>query len=140
MIRGSRFAAIVVLGACTASQAQSEKPAPDASQVQAALQAAEAALHAPGVVTAGLNETADLGDGLTVRPLAVVEDSRCPVDVTCVWAGRLRLRVNISGSDTELTLGAPDGAVVLAAVTPPPIAHWPANTPKPAYRFGFRRQ
>ncbi len=139
MTRAAILAALLTLSACTSSQAQSG-PTPESSEVQAALQAADAALHASGVVTAGLNETADLGGGLTVRPIAVIEDSRCPVDVTCVWAGRLRLRANISGSDAELTLGEPNGAVVLTAVTPAPIAHWPSGTSKPAYRFGFRRQ
>ena len=55
--------------------------------------------------TAPLNEVATL-DGLTVRPIAVLEDSRCPASVQCVWAGRVRISAEVSGAGTrELTLG-----------------------------------
>ena len=93
---------------------------------------------------AGINETADLGNGLTVRPLEVIEDSRCAANVQCVWAGRLRLRANVSGSEVELIAGqpltTPRGVVVLAVVKPGAWAEWPEReVPRPAYRFGFRR-
>ena len=32
---------------------------------------------------------------LTVRFVAVAEDSRCPVDVTCAWAGNARLEFDL---------------------------------------------
>ena len=85
---------------------------------------------------------------MSVRPIAVVEDSRCPHDVECVWAGRLRLRVAISGvgGRAGADLGrSPCAAARAAALTlvaaapapwhdpPPGIARGPAN------RFGFRR-
>ncbi len=55
--------------------------------------------------TAPLNEVANL-DGLTVRPIAVIEDSRCPASVQCVWAGRVRISAEVGGEGTrELTLG-----------------------------------
>jgi hypothetical protein len=118
---------------------------PAAQQVLADLTRLDQALRAPGIFAAGLNETADLGDGLTVRPLAVIEDSRCPADVECIWAGRLRLRANVSGQEVEMTLGEPTqtshGAVLLAVAKPSPWAAWPTSEigPPPAYRFGFRR-
>src|SRR3989337_1495520 len=57
--------------------------------------------------TAPLNEVATL-DGLTGRPLAVLEDSRCPLLVRCVWAGRVRISAEVRGAGTrELTLGEP---------------------------------
>ncbi len=55
-------------------------------------------------VTAGLDEAVRI-QGLRLIPLEVVEDSRCPVDVQCVWAGRLRVRVAIQApafSQTEI--------------------------------------
>ena len=72
--------------------------------------------------TAPLNEVATL-DGLTVRPLAVIEDSRCPASVQCVWAGRVRISAEISGAGTrELTLGEPaavsGGTLTLVDVRP----------------------
>ena len=48
----------------------------------------DAALREPGIAVAALNQTADLGGGLRVRPLEVLEDSRCPQNARCVWAGR----------------------------------------------------
>lgn len=32
-------------------------------------------------------------DGPIVEPVAVIEDSRCPADVTCAWAGRIRVEM-----------------------------------------------
>lgn len=34
--------------------------------------------------------------GVTITPLEVMEDSRCPEDVQCIWAGTVKLRANIS--------------------------------------------
>lgn len=46
------------------------------------------------------------GTQLSVRFEAVEQDSRCPVDVTCVWAGNalVRLRLQGAGCDTLLRL------------------------------------
>ena len=42
---------------------------------------------------------------------AVVEDSRCPINARCVWAGRLVVRTEIDGAagaeTRNLTLGEP---------------------------------
>ena len=101
-------------------------------------------LAAPGPVEARLGETARLGD-LAVRPLVVIEDSRCPRDATCVWAGRLRLRAAISGVPAELILGAPfalpsGGTITLVAAAPEPWQNPPPGIEAgPAVRFSFRR-
>ena len=80
---------------------------------------------------AGVGETADLGEGLTVRPLELIEDSRCPANVACVWAGRLRLRADVSGMERELTLGepleTPHGALLFAVASPSAFAQWPEH-------------
>lgn len=83
-------------------------------------------------------------DGPRVTPLAVIEDSRCPKGVQCVWAGRLRLSVRIdlgkSKETRELTLGQPqhvaDGSLELVEATPYPVAE--TRTDAKFYRFGFR--
>jgi len=87
----------------------------------------EAPPGAPGAATVGLGETARLGD-VDVRPLAIVEDSRCPSDVQCIWAGRVRLRVAMAGVAGEpvLVLGEAfalpgGGAIILTHVAP---ARW----------------
>ena len=93
---------------------------------------------------AGLGQEAVVG-GLRVRPIAIVEDSRCPVDVQCVWAGRLVIlaEIDFHGGSEEfrgnMTLGQPVplGAetVTLVAAVPPKLAG--AATEPRAYRFTF---
>jgi hypothetical protein len=125
-------------------------PAPVAHSVagrliQADLARLEAELRAAGIVAAEVGQAADLGGGLVVRPYAIIEDSRCPGDATCLWEGRMRIRASISGRESELILGetleTPNGAVVFAVVSPGAWANWPSDElgPRPAYRFGFRR-
>ena len=94
--------------------------------------------------TAGIGQMAYL-NGLRVRPLQVVEDSRCPTNVQCVWAGRVRLLAAVElrgGSEelrTTLTLGEPmhvaDGALRLVAVTPQKKAGTEIDAR--SYRFTF---
>lgn len=92
--------------------------------------------------TASLNEVANL-DGLTVRPLTVIEDSRCPAQVQCVWAGRVRIRAEVSGDGIrELTLGEPltvsSGTLTLVDVRPG--KRTPEAIAPRAYQFTFRFQ
>lgn len=114
-------------------------------QIHADMARLDAALREPGIVVAEIGQSADLGGGLNVRPLAIIEDSRCPRNVTCLWAGRMRIRAMVSGVDTELELGQPyesdHGVVVFAVASPGAWAEWPSEElgPRPAYRFGFRR-
>lgn len=124
-----------------------EGPRPTApARWQDDLAALEAQFRAPGVVAAGLGGTARLGN-VEVRPLAIVEDSRCPRDVLCAWAGRARLRATITGVAGEpvLELGEPfrlPGGDVLIFVAMAPY-RW--QTPPPGVgadappRFAFRR-
>jgi hypothetical protein len=96
-----------------------------------------------GIARAGLNERVYV-DGPYVIPLAVLEDSRCPMNARCVWAGRVRLSVRIdlgSRSETrEIASDAPihvaDGQLALVEVQPDRVAGDQPGTPKP-YRFGF---
>jgi hypothetical protein len=92
--------------------------------------------------TAPLNEVATL-DGLTVRPIAVLEDSRCPASVQCVWAGRVRISAEVSGAGTrELTLGEPvmvnGGTLTLVDVRPG--RRTPEAIPTREYEFTFTFQ
>jgi hypothetical protein len=137
----------VMLGACASPVGGAAGGAPQAQwpeHIRMDIEQRDAALREPGVVAAGIGETADLGNGLRVRPLEVLEDSRCPQNARCVWAGRLRLRVAIEGvgereviSD-EAATQTPRGAFTLAVVSPGPWTDWPQEQ-RPPYRFGFRR-
>ncbi|MEO6255426.1 MAG: hypothetical protein ABIO69_01310 [Sphingomicrobium sp.] len=92
--------------------------------------------------TAGLGELAHSGD-VWVRPLAVLEDSRCPATVQCVWAGQVRIRAEITSqrarTTRDMTLGKPvlvsGGSITLADVQPGKLA--PGTTDPRAYRFTF---
>lgn len=78
-----------------------------------------------GTPTAGLLETANV-ESLFVTPIAVVEDSRCPADVQCVWAGRLIVRTEVRGGSwtktLDLTMGSgqhvADGEITLVSAAP----------------------
>lgn len=93
-----------------------------------------------------IDQTAYAG-GPQVRPLALVEDSRCPMNARCIWAGRAVVRVEVilgSGTRTlDLTLGEPvplaDGRLTLVSVTPERSAGEAAPAPAD-YRFAFEFQ
>lgn len=142
-MRAILFAAFA-LAACASAAGGGPVPVPLPPHIQQDLDQRAEALRAEGVVAAGINEAADLGGGLRVRPLEVLEDSRCPQNARCVWAGRLRLRVSVEGlGEREITLDeeavqTPAGSFALVAVSPGPWTDWPEGR-KPPYRFGFRR-
>lgn len=55
---------------------------------------------------------------MNIQFMEVLEDSRCPKDVVCVWAGQARVKVNISGpgldeQELELTLGKKEMDVII---------------------------
>ena len=84
-------------------------------------------------------------DGPLVQPVEVLEDSRCPMNARCVWAGRVRVKMvwirgNGEKQPFEATLGEPvqlaDGQFTLEAVRPEKTTNM---TIKPSdYRFSFR--
>ena len=84
--------------------------------------------------------------GPKVTPLAVLEDSRCPAGVQCVWAGRVRISARIdlgSGSEThELTQGMPvpvaDGTLELVQVQPAKPGSSAGPLASADYRFALR--
>lgn len=94
--------------------------------------------------TAGLGQAAEV-NGLRLRPLEVIEDSRCPARVQCVWAGQVRLLVAVGSpaggeiSRHELTQGKPlilhGGALTLVNVDPPKGTM--GSMEREAYRFTF---
>ncbi|MEO8041800.1 MAG: hypothetical protein ABI646_04225 [Acidobacteriota bacterium] len=68
---------------------------------------------------------------LSIRFVELIEDSRCPVDTNCIWAGnaKIKIRVTKNGRSQELTLdtNGPNQAAVaegysikLISLTPAP--------------------
>lgn len=88
----------------------------------------------------GLNHAQRVGR-YRVTPLQVEEDSRCPMNARCIWAGRVVVRVAIRDGGMrlirKLVLGepAPPG-IVLDSVTPERMAGSAPQQPH-AYRFHF---
>ena len=92
--------------------------------------------------TAGLGQIA-AGNGLKTRPIEVIEDSRCPAEVNCVWAGRLTVRARMNGPGwtqiRDFELGVAQAVdryrVTLVAAEPEKAA--PGGIDPRAYRFTF---
>lgn len=53
-----------------------------------------------------LGQAEQLAPLLTITPVAVIEDSRCPANAMCVWEGRLVIKalINDNGEESEKTL------------------------------------
>lgn len=84
-------------------------------------------------------------DGPIVEPVAVIEDSRCPMNARCIWAGRVRVQMlwhrgNGEKQPFEVTLGEgtqlADGKLTLEAVRPEKRTD--AAIGRRDYRFSFR--
>ncbi|MBM3595373.1 MAG: hypothetical protein FJX31_06230 [Alphaproteobacteria bacterium] len=104
---------------------------------------ASSAEPGPSLAWAALGERVYV-DGPAVTPLEVLEGSRCPADVQCVWAGQVRIRamIHLASDDLEreLTSSKPvpvaDGSLELVEVKP--ATHSRAAIAPGDYRFGFR--
>ncbi|WP_395612049.1 hypothetical protein [Allosphingosinicella sp.] len=118
-------------------------PGPTADSYRPAIEANEAPFRERGALVVHLNEEVRVGD-IRVKVLEVLEDSRCPPDVACVWAGRVRLRVQVNGG-AEQVLGTDQPVrvgrqqVELVGVAPINWAHPPAGVdPNEPKRFALR--
>lgn len=147
-MRASALSLALLLVACGAPATSSEpQPRPQSAlawRITSDNERLDRELAADGVFAADIGETVDLGGGLTITPLAIVDDSRCPNDVVCETAGRILVRANVSGEEMEFEqmrlVETPRGSFTLAVVKPGSWLDWPENeVPRPPHRFGFRR-
>jgi hypothetical protein len=52
--------------------------------------------------TLGVNQQVFVNtEGLIIEFVSVLEDSRCPVGVNCIWAGNAKIRIKVSNSNKE---------------------------------------
>ena len=88
--------------------------------------------------TLGLNETFVI-NGVTIKPWAVTQDSRCPSDVVCIQAGKVIVALNVASSTMEIEPGQTKMidtlSVTLNDVTPYPISTH--KTTDQEYKFSF---
>lgn len=105
-------------------------PAPDSTPPQ------------PAGYAVPLGQPVRVGD-LVVTPKKLVEDSRCPMNARCIWAGRAVVTTRIVGpnfSDTaDLTLGEPFGThgKMIALVSVRPDKMTGTETQLRDYRFTY---
>lgn len=98
---------------------------------------------APATTVVGLHQWRAFA-GKRFRADKVVEDSRCPMNARCVWAGRATIRLTLRDArrtrQADLTLGEAvpfaDGKLTLVSVAPERIAGTRTKRPGP-YRFAF---
>ncbi len=97
---------------------------------------------APAGTAVPLGQPVMVGD-LAVTPRAIKEDSRCPVDAQCVWAGRLVVTTRIDGDgwrDTaDIQFGETYGTHgrVVALIAAEPGKRADRTVPPGEYRFVF---
>lgn len=96
-----------------------------------------------GSVTLALGQAASFTDGISIRPMRILEDSRCPADVECIQAGTVKLSFNaaLNGKTTIETVSIGqsveiDGdTITLETVGPQKTKN---GFPAPSeYRFAF---
>lgn len=83
------------------------------------------------------------GLNVSITPIEITDDSRCPTDVQCIWAGTVHVRAKIStpnGSSEELLeIGHPvtkhGYTIIFSELTPAPKAD--ETIPVSSYRFVF---
>lgn len=81
-----------------------------------------------------------------LTPLEVTEDSRCPVDVQCVWAGKLTVSTRITATHWKqtapLTLGEPYEVLgrTYELISATPAKRADREIRPGEYRFTFERR
>ena len=131
-------------GQCSSEGATATAPATASSGSSSSSTAA-----VPGTLVLAPGESARIEDrDVTVRFTSVLEDSRCPKEVTCVWAGRARVAIEVGrdGQEArtfELEIGAASATVEveglrLTAEALDPYPRDSQTTPTEAYRLRLR--
>lgn len=122
----SPICVILALAACTTATGQAEAPA------------------CRTVECVAIGQGQQLARGLTVTPLEVLEDSRCPVEADCVWEGRVRIRAQFDlgheSFEAQLDSSAPlriHGGFLSIAEIAPDMSRARMPIPPQDYRFGF---
>ncbi|MBB3861161.1 hypothetical protein GGQ88_002433 [Novosphingobium hassiacum] len=89
---------------------------------------------------AQIGQTIRVG-ALTIRPDAINEDSRCPMNARCVWAGRVIVAATVmqNGESTfrNFTLGEPASDGLMLDTVEPGRTTLEGAIPPASYRFHF---
>jgi hypothetical protein len=96
-----------------------------------------------GTTVLGVNQVAGYMNGVSIRPIAVLADNRCPVEVYCIQAGTitLSLKVSAKGQSTveNIHLGQKITVSGMQIIfeSADPVRHMAGNPDTNAYRFTF---
>lgn len=93
----------------------------------------------------GIGQAVWSGDAI-LTPTAIKEDSRCPADATCVWAGKLTVTTRITATHwaqtAQMTLGEPYEVMgrtfLLSSATPQKRTD--GTIPASEYRLVYERR
>jgi hypothetical protein len=78
---------------------------------------------------------------LELRPVEILEDSRCPRYVTCVWRGRITVKFAVRGAQPivlENDKPMPFGGGTLTLVGASPLSNRGEKIPHQSFRFQLR--
>lgn len=103
----------------------------------------DARAPAPEGSVVALGEPVKVAD-VVLTPIRVTEDSRCPINARCVWAGRITVETRVDGAGwretVPMTLGEPGGVrgyiLNLVSAEPGKMAGGPDTKPGD-YRFAY---
>lgn len=113
------LAVLFALSACGQNNGGSQPTAETTNEGSTFTQTAPDVTAAPDQpVTLNVGETVSIpGTGISVKLIAVTEDSRCPQDVECDVAGQVTVNLSVTTAMTvdqsvSLTLGGPQGSAM----------------------------
>ncbi len=96
-----------------------------------------------GVLILRLLETGYFINGFAIVPLKIVEDSRCPSDVVCIQAGKIRVEAEVAGTEavtnvfsTGSTFSFEGYKITLLSADPYPVST--KQIGEKEYRFTFK--
>lgn len=101
-------------------------------------QPSQSGQSAPTTFVTGLNQPV-VAEGRTITPVEILEDSRCPANVTCIQAGTVRLAVRVQDALHPVALRKPAdiGGRWLHLIDVCPYPRQPQSIAPNAYRFRF---
>lgn len=97
-------------------------------------------------VQAGIGQAAS-ALGVTITPAKILEDSRCPVDVQCIWAGQVRLEAQVKNQSVEKKVEFKSGSpvafenfeITLTEVRPEPRSQKKIETADYIFTFELKK-
>jgi hypothetical protein len=94
-----------------------------------------------------IGKTSQGNTDVSITPLQIIEDSRCPLGVQCVWAGRIVLKVRLAegnvGKEYNFTEGekviTDFGEITMTKVVPVPVHNKPLKPEDYQMTFYIKR-